>query len=72
MLSGIGNIDNPSCCRLQNYQYQEFGKRGQSSGILVLAKLAVPAGEAPGSTSWYVSQGVVSISSTRCGLPSVT
>ena len=43
MLFGIGNIDNPSCCRLQNYQYQEFGKRGQSSRILVLAKLAVPA-----------------------------
>jgi hypothetical protein len=72
MLFGIGNIDNPSCCRLQNYQYQEFGKRGQSSGILVLEKLAVPAGEDPGSTSWYVSQGLASGSSTHRGLPSVT
>ena len=42
ILFGIGNIDNPSCRKLLIFQYQEFGKRGQSSGTLVLAKLAVP------------------------------
>ena len=72
MLFGIGNIDNPSCCRLLIFQYQEFGKRGQSSGTLVLAKLAVPTDGDRFYLLVCFSQGLASGSLTRRGLLFVT